>query len=87
MKKVKNKDMDAADNLASEPAADYGKVIITTLEALENETRYHTVNMSYEERMEYLQKLRDITHGNDLSEEENAFYIDKIRVNKIDENI
>lgn len=38
--------------------------------------------MTPEQRMEYLQKLRTITHGSDLSEQEKTFYTGKIKINK-----
>ena len=71
---------------AAEPAIDYGRVTITTLEALEQQSREHTANMTPEQRMEYLQKLREITHGTDMSEAEEIFRKSKIKINPADEN-
>lgn len=59
------------ENKAEEPQADYSnRVIITTLEALEEMDREFTRKMSPVERMEYLQKLIYNLYGPDLSEQE-----------------
>ena len=67
---------------AEEPlAALQNRVTITTLEALEEQTRQQTRNMTHEQRMEYLCKLIGVIHGSDLSQYENEFYKGKIRIN------
>ncbi len=86
-KKKTYKKKSSSSSIVEEQNKVYGKATITTLEALEQQTRMYTANMTPEQRMEYLQKLRTITHGSDLSEQEKTFYTSKIKINKPDENI
>ena len=61
-----------------EPQAGYdNRITITTSEALEEQTREHTRYMTHLQRMEYLQKLINITHGYDLSKQEKQFLTGK----------
>lgn len=46
----------------------------------------HTASMSVEERLAYLQRLREITHSSDLTEEEKRANFNKIKINPPDEN-
>ena len=74
-------------NKMKEPGKNYNnRITISSLEESEATMRLHTTNMGHEQRMEYLQKLIEITHGNDLSELRNKFYICRIKVNPPDEN-
>ena len=59
------------------------RITITTLSDLEERDREHTSNMTYEQRMEYLQKLISITHSNDdLKKVENIFNEGRIKIKK-----
>ncbi len=64
----------------------HNRIRITTLEQLEKQSLLHTLNMTPEQRMEYLLQLRSIIHGNDLSKAEELFYKSRIKTNRLDEN-
>ena len=71
------------ENKAEEPQADYSKrVTITTLEELEEQTREHTRNMTYEQRMEYLQQLISIVYGPVEDEQKKKFLEGRLMINK-----
>ncbi len=81
MKKKKEK---SELNAVNEPQLAYNnRVVVTTFAKLEEHDREHTRSLSYLERLEYLQKLIFITHGNDLSEQEEAFYKGKITIRQL----
>jgi hypothetical protein len=58
----------------------------STLEILEQESLYATIHYTPEQRMEYLQKLRDITHQIDEEEAKEKFITSKITVSSFYEN-
>ncbi len=64
----------------------HNRIRITTLEQLEMQSLLHTINMTPEQRMEYLLQLRSIINGNDLSKAEELFYKSRIKINRLDEN-
>jgi len=64
----------------------HNRIRITTLEQLEMQSLLHTLNMTPEQRMEYLLKLRSVIHGNDLSKTEELFYKSRIKIHRLDEN-
>lgn len=67
----------------NEPDIDDSKnLTITTFAELEERDREFTRNLTHEQRLEYLQKLISVTHGNDLSEFEKKFYEGKITIRK-----
>jgi hypothetical protein len=75
------------NNKAEEPSAAYAnRIRVTTLEALENETIFATLNFTHEQRMGYLQKLRNITYNIDLKEARILFINSKITINSLHEN-
>lgn len=75
------------NNKAEEPSAAYDNGIrVTTLETLENENIFATLNFTHEQRMGYLQKLRNITHNIDLKEARILFTNSKITINSLHEN-
>ena len=72
---------------AQEPVVEYGnRIKVTSLQELDNEAMFHTLHFTPEQRMEYLFKLRSITHGTNLSEAEKKFHSSRIRINKSNEN-
>lgn len=74
---------DEEENNAKEPQADFSKrVTITTLEELEEQTRAHTRNMSYEQRMAYLQQLIGIVYGPVEDELKIKFLEGRLMINK-----
>lgn len=80
MKKIKKNNL----SKASESEVNYLKtninqdIQITSFEESEEIDHEFTRGLSHLERLAYLNKLISITHGNDLSEYEKAFYNGKI---------
>ena len=75
------------NNKAEKPIAVYeNRIRVTTLEALENETIFVTQNFTHEQRIEYLEKLRNITHTIDFEDAKKQFINSKITVSKSHEN-
>jgi len=67
--------------------SDYNnRITRTTLKSLEEQEMQYTANLNPQQRFEYLQKLRDITHGTDNSEAEKIFHESRIKINRTDEN-
>lgn len=79
-----NMSNEKSDMEANELQPNYSLPIqITTSQALEEQDREFTRNMTFDQRMEYLQKLISITHSEeDLMELERKFYNSKIIINK-----
>jgi hypothetical protein len=75
---------DNEDNKASEPQPAYNtRIIITSLANLEERDRELTRNMTHNERMEYLQKLINITYSDeDLKKLEKKFNEGRIEIRK-----
>jgi CRISPR-associated endonuclease Csn1 len=72
-------------NFLEEPSAIYRtKTTISSYEQDAEAMRNHTANLSPEERMAYLQKLREITH--DKETPENSSDNGKIQIRPLDEN-
>ncbi len=59
---------------------------ISTLQQSEERMLLHTSNMNPEERMAYLQQLRETTQNSNLSEEEKISILSKFKINPTDEN-
>jgi CRISPR subtype II RNA-guided endonuclease Cas9/Csn1 len=77
----------SVSNKANEPNSHYGSnVFIGSYQQADESMLMHTANMSHEERMAYLQKLREITHATNLSEEEIKENFNKIKINPNNEN-
>jgi hypothetical protein len=58
------------------------RIIITTNEALENESLFATINMNSDERMMYLNQLIRITHSDeDLKQLEDHFQTCRMEIN------
>ncbi len=70
----------------SEPVVSYNRITVTSFQESYEQMLLHTLNMSSEERMAYLQKLREITHGSDMTEEVKIFHQSKIKINQFHEN-
>lgn len=70
----------------NEPTPTFGKVSIGSMEQADEQMLMHTANMSPEERMAYLQKLREISRDTNLSEEAVKNNFSKIKINPTDEN-
>lgn len=62
------------------------RVKSSSLEILEQESLYATIHFTPEQRMEYLQKLREITHKIDEVEAKEKFISSKIIVSTFNEN-
>ncbi len=62
------------------------RVKTSSLEILEQESLYATIHFTPEQRMEYLQKLRDIMHQIDEVEAKKKFISSKIIVSTFNEN-
>ena len=72
---------------ANDPAPLYSpKVTIGTYQQADDSMLMHTANMSHEERLAYLQKLREITHDSNISDEEKKMNFKKININPPHEN-
>ena len=59
---------------------------ISTLQQSEERMLLHTSNMNPEERMAYLQQLRETTQNSNLSEDEKISILSKFKINPTDEN-
>ena len=82
MKSKKYKKQPLSETKVNEPSSiDYGRMSISSFEESEEQMREYTRNMNHLQRMEYLNKLISITHGEDLSEYEHKFYSGRIKIN------
>lgn len=74
-------------NVVNEPATPYfSKASISTLQQADEQMLLHTSKMNPEERMAYLQQLRETTQNSNLSEEEKISILSKFKINPSDEN-
>ena len=64
----------------------FNKVSIGSMDDADQKILMHTSKMSYEERLAYLQKLREISHDPNLTEDEKSNNFKKIKINPPDEN-
>ena len=67
---------------SEEPEAFYNRITITTLADLEERDRAYTRNLTFMQRLVYLQKLIANVFGNDFSEQERKFDEGKISIRK-----
>jgi hypothetical protein len=70
------------ENKSEEPEAFYNRITKTTLGDLEERDRAYTRNLTFMERLAYLQKLIANVFGNDFSEQERKFKEGKITSRK-----
>ena len=70
------------ENKAKEPNSFYNRITITTLADLEEQDREYTRNLTFSQRLEYLQKLIANVFGNDFSTQEKKFKEGRITIRK-----
>ncbi len=68
------------------PPPYFDQVSIGSLEDADQKMLMHTANMSFEERLAYLQKLREISHDPNITDDEKKSNFNKIKINPPDEN-
>ncbi len=74
------------DEAKEENTSYFKSAKINTFHQSEERMLIHTSNMNPEERMAYLQQLRETTQSSNLSEDEKTSILSKFKINPTDEN-